>query len=258
MLCNKNTDDRLLRALVEKGIHLVFPPRDLISVGELILWEKGNFVRTARWETVVGIEVHPKGEFEDGFEATSFTVNSNTEISLTAKVLGRFFGSESAQGKINAEANRLKAQSVQLSLIAPAFQNLGNLDDLLEELRAHGAEPYELYKERRFFVVTTAWRAKGFNLAMFGMGGTNASISAEAASDIATDLGLRAEAKISGDYAFKADRAKIFGVTLREITFGGNGIVDKVILDPMIFRSGENAFSYIGDDLFYEINQEQD
>lgn len=254
MLCKRNTTDPLMKSLLEKGVNLVHPPSNSLEVGGLIVWEAGDIVRPADWEVVVGHRPKAEALFDDGYEGTSFETAAELNPSIGASFLSKLFGKGTVEATIEAEASRLKSNKLVLTLVAPAYQELKNLDLMLEELGTAGSEPQERYKDRKFFVITRTWRAKGFTLSLQGSSEIKGTIGADVAEDISGKLGLSYKANDSGDYAFKAEESKIFGVTLRQINFGAGGIVDKAQQSPLTFRESEDfEYDMISDDLLFAL-----
>lgn len=254
--CSRTTRDPLMQALVARGINLIIPPSGSIRAGDLILWEKGNVVRLAEWQPVIGSTPFVSRKNDGGYIATTFSTSAELDIDAGASLLGRIFPAQSPSASVSGAAKKSGAQSINLSLVAPAYQELSNLDAILDQLTKEGASPASKYSSRRFFIVYRSWRARGIAVDFIDGNGRQVEIGLEATSDLAANLKLNQGRRDTGDYSFLADEPKVFGVTLRELEFGSEGVVDLAQQQHMRFRDQSdftNSFSLISDEIFFDL-----
>ena len=262
MICQRDGEDALVKAMLEKGINLILPPRERVEAGDLILGEEDESIRPASWRRVFGIEAEALVEADKAFRSFNFDANSLLQASAGVSILGQILQPLGlAKGALRSALSSENIDKIELTLVAPATKTLLNLDDVLAQLRAAGASPAKGYGDRRFYVVTTSWRAKGLSLRALDKSGAHVELSARAAEELSVDGKLKFKREDDGHYAFIADKAMVFGLTLREIYSDDGAIKDRANKRALTMRGvkpDDSASAFVGDDLFVVFREEGD
>jgi hypothetical protein len=246
-----------MTVLLEQGINLILPPRDHIQPGDLIISDEKGAARPAGWQEVFDIKFAPKIGDDPGFKSFVFKASSILKVGVAAEVMGRVlqvFGLGS--GSFSSAFSSSDADTVQLAIVAPANRELRNLDAFLRQMNAAKVEPAPGYGDRRFFVVTKVWRAKGLRISVVDKLGKHVELSAKAVEALTAKAKIELKREDSGSYAFLAGDRLIFGLTLREILCKNGTIVDVAPTDPLKFRGGQGPDGphvFIGDDAFVDL-----
>lgn len=257
MSCRRDTSDKLMTLLLEQGINLILPPRDHIQPGDLIISDEKGAARPADWKEIFNLQFEPKIEDDPGFGSFVFKASSLLKVGVAATVMGRVLqvfglGSGSFSGAFSSSG----ADTIQLSIVAPANRELRNLDALLSQMNAAKAEPRPGYVDRSFFVVTKVWRAKGLRISVADKAGKQIELSAKAVEELTAQTKMELKKEDNGNYAFLAKDRLIFGLTLREVFYKDGVIVEAAPQDPLKFKGGrgpDGAHAFIGDDAFVDL-----
>jgi hypothetical protein len=266
MKCRRDSGDKLMMALVQQGINLVLPPRDHVEAGDLILADPDRSIRTGSWTVVFGLTVAPQTSADSSFKSFTFDAASSLKTDASASLLGSIlekFGL--ASGGFKSAFAGANAETIELSLVAPANRSLLYLDELLGELNKAKAAPAPAYQEKRFFVVTKVWRARGLRLRVLDKSNTQVDLSAQAIKELQASTKLSIKREDRGRYAFTAAEAQIFGLTLRELVplkdaAGNLVIADRPGKEHMTFRGAPaggkandaSVHAFIGEDAFVD------
>ncbi len=263
MLCRRDRPgDPLLSALAQKGINLILPPRIDISPGDLMLADGDDSIRRGDWTQVFGLTPTTAAVPAGAFSSFTFNAASQLDVSLAAKLMGRILSAMGIEGgKLGGALSASADRTVELSLIAPASKGLEQtLDHVLAQLRDGKASIAAAYNDRRFFIVTTAWRAKGLRLQVTNSSGKAAELDADVANEISASGSLTMKREDSGTYAFVAPEPLIFGIALREIVHETGVLKDKPTTVHFHARgveagaAGDDAHDFVGDDAFVKFS----
>ena len=256
MSCRRDTSDKLMTLLLEQGINLILPPRDHIEPGDLIISDEKGAARPADWKEIFNLQLTPKIEDDPGFGSFVFKANSVLKVGIAATVMGRvleIFGLGS--GSFSSAFSSSDADTIQLSIVAPANRELKNLDTFLSQMNAAKAEPAAGYVDRSFFVVTKVWRAKGLRISVADKSGKQIELSAKAVEELTAKAKMELKREDTGNYAFLAKDRLIFGLTLREVRYK-DGVIEEVAPEePLKFRGKgpDGPYAFIGDDAFVDL-----
>jgi hypothetical protein len=243
--------------LLEQGINLILPPRDHIQPGDLVISDEKGRARPAGWHEVFNLQFVPNIEDDPGFRSLVFKATSVLKVGVAAAVMGRvlqIFGLGS--GTFSSAFSSSDADTVQLSIVAPANRELKNLDAILSQMNTAKAEPAPGYVDRHFFVVTKVWRAKGLRISVADKSGKQLELSAKAVEELTAKAKMDLKKEATGSYAFIASDRLIFGLTLREILYKDGSIVEHSPAEPLRFRGRhgpDGPYAFIGDDAFVDL-----
>lgn len=257
MICRRDSSDKLMTLLLEQGINLILPPRDHIQPGDLIISDEKGASRPADWKEIFNLQLVPKIEDDTGFTSFVFKANSSLKVGVAATVMGRVlqvFGL--ASGSFSSAFSSSDADTIQLSIVAPANRELKNLDAVLSQLNAAKAEPAAGYVDRSFFVVTKVWRAKGLRISVADKSGKQIELSAKAVEELTAKAKMELKKEDTGSYAFLAKDRLIFGLTFRKVLYKDGVIVEAAPQDPLKFKGGGDptgSHAFIGDDAFVDL-----
>lgn len=254
--CKRMSEDKLMKALVAQGINLILPPRADVDAGALILADPDNSIRIGSWQPVFGLKLAPTSKVDTGFRAFTFeassTLNSEASSSVFGSILQKF---GLASGGFKGAFDKSNAAMIEFTLIAPANRSLTNFDEMLAEMNEAKAEPAATYQEKRFFVVTKVWRARGLRLRVLDKTGKQIDLNAQAVEELQASAKLSIKKEDQGSYAFTAAEAQVFGLTMRELiplkdASGAIVIGERPSDEHKTFRSGDGTRSpdFVGDD----------
>jgi len=261
-LCKRDSDDALLKQLVmNHGINLLVPPRSDIQPGDMIISDESGLARRADYLSVFGIV--PKAIVRDNGVPESLSFNSSSELAAdtAANISGSVLSSFGiAAAKFKAAFSRQSATRVILSLIAPQRTTLFNLDEMIEALREKANDVPEHFGDRRFFIVTDVFKAKGIRIETLGQSKQRLTASGEIAEEISIGSSLGVSADADGSYAVRAKAHLAFGITVQELELRHGMIQDKaadIVLKvrgdgnasnkPSVFIDKEDAFVELKD-----------
>jgi hypothetical protein len=256
-ICTQSSSDPLMQQLVKHGINIVLPPRDGIEAGDLLISDKPGAARRANWEAVLGIDVLPKTAKRSAATSTNFKSSANLVVSAGASAAGRIlsvFGLSS--GRLSAAFSKTQAKTLRLSLVAPACRSLENLDEILGAIRLSGALPGPSYADRRMLVVEWIWRARGMRVELIKSDGKYAEISTAIVDELSAATAMTVASEGGGVLGFKATKALVFGVSLRELIVNVEQISDRTTDVHYTFRSIESPKNNVfisPDDTFVDL-----
>ncbi|WP_461327296.1 gasdermin [Bradyrhizobium huanghuaihaiense] len=245
-----------MASLLAEGINLILPPRDNIAPGDLIIADQQGGARLGGWREVFNLQLRPQIATDAGFKSFQFKASSVLKVGVAASVMGRVlqaFGLGS--GSFSGAFSSANADTIKLSIIAPANKELTNFDAVLAQMNEARAEPTQGYSDRRFFVVIKVWRARGIRISVADKSSKHVDLSAKAVEELTAKAKMELKREDTGSYAFIAGSQLIFGLTLREVIYKDGAIVDVAPTEPLKFRGKGPAepFAFIGDDAFVDL-----
>uniref|UniRef100_UPI001C12CF91 Gasdermin n=1 Tax=Bradyrhizobium tropiciagri TaxID=312253 RepID=UPI001C12CF91 len=254
--CSRDTGDELMAALLAEGINLILPPRDNIAPGDLIIADPQGGARLGGWHEVFNLQLSPEVATDPGFKSFQFRASSILQVGVAASVMGRVLQALGlGSGSFSSAFSSSNADTIQLSIVAPANKELTNFDAVLVQMNEAKAEPAQGYTDRNFFVVTKVWRARGIRISVADKSKKQVDLSAKAVEELTAKAKMELKREDTGSYAFLAASQLIFGLTLREVTYKDGAIVDVAPTGPLKFRGKGpgDPFAFIGDDAFVDL-----
>lgn len=254
MRCKRNTTDPLLQKLVlERGANLIVPPSTIFNPGVLVLRDlKGNTMRPSDWQEVFGVAIQIDLEDEGSRNFEGFRASNDMDVSTGGSILGDLLGLGENKNSVTAAIKASGASKVRFGLHRSSYTSLGNIDNVLTQLREAEAKPAETYTGRQTFIVTKSWWAEGVTMDLMQENKRHLDVSAEAIEQLKTSLRLQHKSLAAGDQCFFADGPKIFAVTMRELKFEGGLVRDVAQENYLINRDGDNdidrVFSIVDDE----------
>ncbi|MDA9390442.1 hypothetical protein WN73_06970 [Bradyrhizobium sp. CCBAU 45394] len=245
-----------MAALLAEGINLILPPRDNIAPGDLIIADQQSGARLGSWREVFNLQLSLEVATDPGFKSFHFKASSVLRAGVAASVMGRVLQALGlGSGSFSSAFSSSNADTIQLAIIAPANKELTNFDAVLARMNEARAEPAQGYADRRFFVVSKVWRARGIRITVADKSNKHVELSAKAVEELTAKAKMELKREDNGSYAFLAGSQLIFGLTLREVTYKDGAIVDVAPTEPLKFRGkGPGApFAFIGDDAFVDL-----
>lgn len=242
MSCRRNSSDQLMKRLVHEGIHLCKPPRgpDYLKPGNLVVADKTHNARKGSWEHILGFTPTVEIGDDDDVSIINFRQSDALLADTIAEVLAEITPDadiEALRVDVKAAYKESNAANAKISILAPFFQELTNLDSLLAELREADSALRVPYEDRRLFVVTRTWACTGLKMVFSG----NESSSAETnviMKMISAKIGAKLNVEQRSEYIFQSPTPKIFGVSLVELVISAKGYIDEFPRDGQVVRGG--------------------
>jgi hypothetical protein len=197
-------------------------------------------MRPADWSEVFGVEIKTELEDEGSRNFEGFGTSGNMGVSAGGSILGDLLGFGKSRDSVSAAIKATGASKVRFGLYRSSYTSLGNLDNVLTQLRDADANPTETYLGRQIFIVTKSWWAEGVTLDLMHETGHHLDITTEAIENLKGALQLDHKSLAAGDQCFFADDPKIFAVTMRELKFEGGLVRDIAQESYLMNRDGEN------------------
>lgn len=225
MFCPRKNADLLMKELLKHGINPIIPPVADLKVGNGLVSDKKGNARLQSWDSIFRASI--PDDLMKGSKESAFNFNSRSELSSNqaSSFLARLLGVDS--GRISASVSNTKAKSVDMKLLAVTRQSLMNLDDVLETFRQLKCAPVGISADQDISIITTVWRAKGLKVSFFDERERKLDMSAEAIEELNIGGDIKFSKSMNDFFAFESKASQVFGVTLRNLTFGK----DKTIND---------------------------
>lgn len=247
-LCNPNSGDKLLRQMLDKfGINLLRPPRDNIAPGDLLVGDAGGQARLGDFKVIFGLDLDIRKWTDGAPEALTLNGSGKLASEAGAEVGGTLMAKLGLPtGSLRGFFSSHKSTAAEISIIAPSRRTLGNLDAVLAKMRDAKLAVPAIYKSRPLFMITDTFSALGMRIALYDASGRKISAEAKAAGELGAKADLKVTAEDNGDYGFRSKKPLVFGIAVRELEFGPEGVRDKLVKTVMTMRgAGQPDWQYV-------------
>lgn len=236
MLCNRHTDDPLLKKLLEWDICPLQPARRQSPVGNIYLLERVGFGKKPSqsiWRPDRAF-VPPLGEIGRSVidtpkgQVLTDIGSSNLDLNTTANVVARMMPSLDDKGKarIRAALAAGNAASCSVRLVEPRVER-ANLDDLQVELRkrSFSAEFADAFARGKAYLCTGGWSAMALEISVTDKERRSVKLGAEleAALQAAGDIGISLISGAQARRIFKSTEQLFFGAEAMKIEKHADG-----------------------------------
>lgn len=260
LLCRRSSGDRLIQQLVnEYGINMIIPARADISAGDLLISEANGSARIAAFKQVLGVQ--PVVTLVNGGAPTAenLILSDEVDIGLAAKIAGAFLSVlDLPAAKLSGALKRHGESNVHLRPIAPSCISIENVDEVLEQIRSGSNGARDPYVDRRLFLVTRAYSAKGLEFIVQRKSKNQGNISTGIAQELQLGSSLKVLTDREGSYSFKAESTLVFGVTVQELYFESGILQDRASAMRLVIKgkSSGNAnimYDFISENVFVNL-----